>query len=216
MTDRYPVLRKSCAVLRDRAGPAQFPVAIAWGKHLFPFRTEQLSPTAPMVLGSQGPGRVGRRRFLHRTSRPWAARSRCDGPRAGGRASRPQPCTSRRSSPPAEHGSRSEGIARRFAGSQEVNRDGAGASTERSRSVVPRRGIRSRSDRSSRAAHLGRPESGEVRRPGEGARPSGAPVLPDRAPSGGRCRVNAGGAPACGRPARAAARFRGGACAADG
>ena len=64
----------SCAVLRDRAqaravGPAgvgleQFPVAIAWGKHLFPFRTEQLSPTAPMVLGSQGPGRVGRRRFL--------------------------------------------------------------------------------------------------------------------------------------------------------
>src|SRR3954453_6283762 len=36
---------------------------MAWGKHLFPFRTEQLSPTAPMVLGSQGPGRVGRRRF---------------------------------------------------------------------------------------------------------------------------------------------------------
>src|SRR5687768_16990333 len=50
-------------------GLAQFPVAIAWGKHLFPFRTEQLSPTAPMVLGSQGPGRVGRRRFLL-TSRP--------------------------------------------------------------------------------------------------------------------------------------------------
>src|SRR5215212_6284725 len=45
-------------------GLAQFPVAIAWGKHLFPFRTEQLSPTAPMVLGSQGPGRVGRRRFF--------------------------------------------------------------------------------------------------------------------------------------------------------
>src|SRR3954471_13267935 len=42
----------------------QFPVAIAWGKHLFPFRTEQLSPTAPMVLGPQGPGRVGRRRSL--------------------------------------------------------------------------------------------------------------------------------------------------------
>src|SRR5215210_9120369 len=45
-------------------GLAIFPVAIAWGKHLFPFRTEQLSPTAPMVLGSQGPGRVGRRRFF--------------------------------------------------------------------------------------------------------------------------------------------------------
>src|SRR5215208_1334307 len=70
----------SCVVLRDRAvarcrpfragaGLEAFPVAIAWGKHLFPFRTEQLSPTAPMVLGSQGPGRVGRRRFLL-TSRP--------------------------------------------------------------------------------------------------------------------------------------------------
>jgi hypothetical protein len=41
-----------------------FPVALARGKHLFPFRTEKLSPSAPMVLGSQGPGRVGRRRFL--------------------------------------------------------------------------------------------------------------------------------------------------------
>src|SRR5687768_16676148 len=39
-------------------------VALAWGKHLFPFRTEQLSPTAPMVLGLHGPGRVGRRRFF--------------------------------------------------------------------------------------------------------------------------------------------------------
>jgi hypothetical protein len=82
-------------------GLAQFPVAIAWGKHLFPFRTEQLSPTAPMVLGSQGPGRVGRRRFiLEWTSRPqggsssfWAplrsfrarspARSRPQGPALG-------------------------------------------------------------------------------------------------------------------------------------
>src|SRR5215475_10066528 len=38
---------------------------MARGKHLFPFRTEPLSPSAPMVLGSQGPGRVGRRRFLY-------------------------------------------------------------------------------------------------------------------------------------------------------
>src|ERR1700755_3298319 len=37
---------------------------IARGKHLFPFRTEQLSPSAPMVLGGQPPGRVGRRRFF--------------------------------------------------------------------------------------------------------------------------------------------------------
>src|SRR3954468_20013762 len=38
-------------------------VVIARGIHLFPFRTEQLSPSAPMVLGPQGPGRVGRRRL---------------------------------------------------------------------------------------------------------------------------------------------------------
>ena len=37
---------------------------IASGKHLFPFRTEQLSHSAPMVLGGQPPGRVGRRRFF--------------------------------------------------------------------------------------------------------------------------------------------------------
>src|SRR3954469_23749529 len=41
-----------------------FSVAIARGKHLFPFRTEPLSPSAPMVLGGQLPGRVGRRRSL--------------------------------------------------------------------------------------------------------------------------------------------------------
>src|ERR1700754_1062807 len=35
---------------------------IARGKHLFPFRTESLSLSAPMVLGGQPPGRVGRRR----------------------------------------------------------------------------------------------------------------------------------------------------------
>ena len=56
-----------------------FPVATARGKHLFPFRTEQLSPSAPMVLGSQGPGRVGRRRFLliigHRHT--WGGRGGC-------------------------------------------------------------------------------------------------------------------------------------------
>src|SRR3982750_3842038 len=34
---------------------------IATGIHLFPFRTEKLSPLAPMVLGEQSPGRVGRR-----------------------------------------------------------------------------------------------------------------------------------------------------------
>src|SRR4051794_35977306 len=47
----------------QRAWSRNFSVVIARGPHLFPFRTEQLSPSAPMVLGSQGPGRVGRRRF---------------------------------------------------------------------------------------------------------------------------------------------------------
>ena len=43
------------------------------GKHLFPFRTEKLSLPAPMVLGGQPPGRVGRRRlFRSRTSPPSA------------------------------------------------------------------------------------------------------------------------------------------------
>src|SRR4051794_30033155 len=43
---------------------------MARGKHLFPFRTEQLSPSAPMVLGPQGPGRVGRRRLFSRNGSP--------------------------------------------------------------------------------------------------------------------------------------------------
>jgi hypothetical protein len=54
----------------------QFPVVMARGKHLFPFRTEQLSPSAPMVLGPQGPGRVGRRRFNQRNEPPFRA-ARC-------------------------------------------------------------------------------------------------------------------------------------------
>ena len=38
---------------------------IAQELHLFPFRTEKLSPAAPMVLGEQAPGRVGRRQFSY-------------------------------------------------------------------------------------------------------------------------------------------------------
>ena len=41
-----------------------FPVVIATGFHLFPFRTEKLSPTAPMVLHTRG--RVGRRQFTNK------------------------------------------------------------------------------------------------------------------------------------------------------
>ena len=35
-------------------------VTMAKGNHAFPSRTRPLSPSAPMVLGPQGPGRVGR------------------------------------------------------------------------------------------------------------------------------------------------------------
>ncbi len=51
------------------AGLHRFPVVTARGKHLFPFRTEPLSPSAPMVLGLKGPGRVGRRRIEYSESR---------------------------------------------------------------------------------------------------------------------------------------------------
>ncbi len=44
-----------------------FPVVIATGFHLFPFRTEKLSPNAPMVLHTRG--RVGRRHFTRQASR---------------------------------------------------------------------------------------------------------------------------------------------------
>ena len=54
--------RSTYRALRRPGAPVS--VAIARGKHLFPFRTEKLSLSAPMVLGPKGPGRVGRRRFL--------------------------------------------------------------------------------------------------------------------------------------------------------
>src|ERR671914_1125159 len=56
---RVRVRPRRKAGLRSR----KLSVAIARGKHLFPFRTEKLSLSAPMVLGPRGPGRVGRRRF---------------------------------------------------------------------------------------------------------------------------------------------------------
>jgi hypothetical protein len=64
-------LLDGCAAFRARPSGVVSPssVALAWGKHLFPFRTEKLSPTAPMVLDPYGSGRVGRRRFTYRQSR---------------------------------------------------------------------------------------------------------------------------------------------------
>src|SRR4051794_35503723 len=68
----YPLVGGLCSFEGPlEAGLDKFPVAIARGKYLFPFRTEQSSPVAPMVLGLQGPGRVGRRRsFEYHLSRP--------------------------------------------------------------------------------------------------------------------------------------------------
>src|SRR3954468_24648518 len=57
----YGVLR-----VRDNAQALTTSAVIAAGKHLFPFRTEKISPPAPMVLGGQPPGRVGRRRLFLR------------------------------------------------------------------------------------------------------------------------------------------------------
>src|SRR6478609_5597710 len=49
--------------LEGRVPPLTLSAVIAAGVHLFPFRTEKLSPPAPMVLGARAPGRVGRRRI---------------------------------------------------------------------------------------------------------------------------------------------------------
>ena len=64
----------NCAVLKGRrdASTDKFPAAMAAGKHLFPFRTEKLSPlSADGTRSSQAPGRVGRRR-LYFDERPSA------------------------------------------------------------------------------------------------------------------------------------------------
>ena len=50
----------SCQGVRKKRTSSQFPVMMAKGYHLFPYRTQKLSPSAPMVLGWTRPGRVGR------------------------------------------------------------------------------------------------------------------------------------------------------------
>ena len=69
---------------REAPRPAGLPVAMAKGIHLFPYRTQKLSPYAPMVLGWRRPGRVGRCRIPMRKRPdirlgaffvPWAALS---------------------------------------------------------------------------------------------------------------------------------------------
>ena len=52
--------RKRRSGARAKEGSKPFPVAMARGFHLFPFRTQQLSLLAPKVLGWTRPGRLGR------------------------------------------------------------------------------------------------------------------------------------------------------------
>ena len=50
-------------ICQTRLIEIQFPVVMARGIHLFPYRTQKLSLSALMVLGWKRPGRVGRRRI---------------------------------------------------------------------------------------------------------------------------------------------------------
>ena len=50
----------------DKTIPEEIPVTMAKGSHLFPYRTQKLSLSAPMVLGWRRPGRVGRCRIPKR------------------------------------------------------------------------------------------------------------------------------------------------------
>ena len=70
---RYGTLKERQPARAVTTNRARFPVTIAVGPHPFPSRTRKLRPPAPMVLGGQPPGRVGRRRD-----------NRCRGPCHGG------------------------------------------------------------------------------------------------------------------------------------
>ena len=58
-----PLRRGSSLGPKRRAsfgGPNKFLALMAAGLHPFPSRTRQLSPPAPMIVGPQGPSKVGR------------------------------------------------------------------------------------------------------------------------------------------------------------
>ena len=64
--------QSGCAVFRVRKNPIRFPVTMAKGIHLFPYRTQKLSLSAPMVLGWRRSGRVGRCRIPWKKDSPLA------------------------------------------------------------------------------------------------------------------------------------------------
>ena len=51
----------------------KFLAFIAAGSHPFPSRTRQLSPPAPMIVGPQGPSKVGRRQIKFKKPAVYAA-----------------------------------------------------------------------------------------------------------------------------------------------
>ena len=57
-----PARNASSTVLAIAETILRFSVAIAQGSHLFPSRTQKLSPAAPMILHGKLCGKVGRRR----------------------------------------------------------------------------------------------------------------------------------------------------------
>ena len=100
MTDiSITYLLRPCAVFKLHRGClAKFRWHIAKGRHLFPFRTEQLSLSAPMVLGGQPPGRVGRRRFFFDYEPPrWGGSRRFRAPRSGPRSRDRRPAAAKSS-----------------------------------------------------------------------------------------------------------------------
>ena len=171
---------------------AWFPVAMAAGKHPFPFRTRQLSPPAPMVLGGRPPGRVGRRR----DSSEQRVRATWRGPFV-------VPATSfalRGSAVPPTYTAavertprRDDGRARRSPGGSPGRGGGAG-----SKGATPRSGPGA-TGRDARAKGGATPRSGPGAAPSRGA--------PSKSGGADRRRASAGG-PAAPRPATGERRAR--------
>ena len=57
------VVKRKVQRQRTAKHPIPFPVVITKGFHLFPSRTQKLSPSVPKVLGWRRPGRIGRCRI---------------------------------------------------------------------------------------------------------------------------------------------------------
>ena len=134
---------------------------IATGKHLFPFRTEKLSPLAPMVLGEQSPGRVGRRPFLSKGPARGLSRS-------SGRSELLAPARVERAQPAyplvewwVRHEQRRESLVRRTDSSCRAARSPGSPRTGRAPSPARGAAARRRARAASRRARLrgGRPRT---------------------------------------------------------